>query len=108
MAWDLEKLGCDGTLGRQSYSEVLLVRHFKVVLKAFNTLTIREGSGAYDGALEQPHDAASGGGGKDIQPTPADGMLWASYRPGLRFGWMSHVLRGNLGCAAFGVKSRSG
>lgn len=37
MAWDLEKLGCDGTLGRQSYSEVLLVRHFKVVLKAFNT-----------------------------------------------------------------------
>ena len=36
MAWDGEKLGKDGTLGRQSYGEVLLVRHFKAALKALN------------------------------------------------------------------------
>ena len=36
MAWDAEKLGKDGTLGRQSYGEVLLVRHFKAALKALN------------------------------------------------------------------------
>ena len=36
MAWDAEKLGKDGTLGRQSYGEVVLVRHFKAALKALN------------------------------------------------------------------------
>ncbi len=36
MAWDAEKLGSDGTLGRQGYGEVLLVRHFKVALRALN------------------------------------------------------------------------
>ena len=36
MAWDAEKLGVDGTLGRQSYGEVLLVRHFKAALKSLN------------------------------------------------------------------------
>ena len=36
MAWDAEKLGVDGTLGRQSYGEVLLVRHFKAALRALN------------------------------------------------------------------------
>ena len=36
MAWDAEKLGADGTLGRQSYGEVLLARHFKAALRALN------------------------------------------------------------------------
>ena len=36
MAWDAEKLGADGTLGRRSYGEVLLVRHFKAALKTLN------------------------------------------------------------------------
>ncbi len=36
MAWDAEKLGADGTLGRQGYGEVLLVRHFKAALHALN------------------------------------------------------------------------
>ena len=35
-SWDAEKIGADGTLGRQSYGEVLLVRHFKVALKVLN------------------------------------------------------------------------
>ena len=36
MVWDAEMLGADGTLGRQSYGEVLLVRHFKAALRALN------------------------------------------------------------------------
>lgn len=36
MVWDAEKLGDDGTLGRQGYGEVLLVRHFKTALRALN------------------------------------------------------------------------
>ena len=36
MAWDAEVLGEDGTLGRKSYHEVLLVRHFCMALKALN------------------------------------------------------------------------
>lgn len=36
MAWDAETLGAHGTLGRQSYREVLLARHFKAALKALN------------------------------------------------------------------------
>lgn len=36
MAWNEEVLGPDGTLGRLSYREVLLVRHFKTALKALN------------------------------------------------------------------------
>lgn len=36
MAWNEEVLGPDGTLGRQSYREVLLVRHFTAALKALN------------------------------------------------------------------------
>ncbi len=36
MAWDAETLGADGTLGRQSYGEVLLVRHFKQALRTLN------------------------------------------------------------------------
>ena len=35
-AFDSEVLGVDGTLGRKSYSEVLLVRHFKKALKTLN------------------------------------------------------------------------
>lgn len=36
MAWDAEVLGETGTLGRKSYHEVLLVRHFCKALKALN------------------------------------------------------------------------
>ena len=36
MAWDAEVLGEAGTLGRKSYHEVLLVRHFCKALKALN------------------------------------------------------------------------
>lgn len=36
MAWDQEVLGETGTLGRKSYHEVLLVRHFCKALKALN------------------------------------------------------------------------
>lgn len=36
MAWDAETLGANGTLGRLSYREVLLVRHFKAALKSLN------------------------------------------------------------------------
>ena len=36
MAWDTEVLGETGTLGRKSYHEVLLVRHFCKALKALN------------------------------------------------------------------------
>ena len=36
MAWDAEVLGEAGTLGRKSYHEVLLVRHFCMALKALN------------------------------------------------------------------------
>lgn len=36
MAWDAEKLGADGTLGRQGYGEVLLTRHFKAALRGLN------------------------------------------------------------------------
>ncbi len=36
MAWDTEILGETGTLGRKSYHEVLLVRHFCKALKALN------------------------------------------------------------------------
>ncbi|MBE6282446.1 MAG: type I restriction endonuclease subunit R [Bacteroides sp.] len=36
MAWDAEVLGEIGTLGRKSYHEVLLVRHFCKALKALN------------------------------------------------------------------------
>ena len=36
MAWDAEILGETGTLGRKSYHEVLLVRHFCKALKALN------------------------------------------------------------------------
>ena len=35
-AFDQETLGADGTLGRNSYHEVLLVRHFSKVLKTLN------------------------------------------------------------------------
>ncbi len=36
MAWDAEVLGETGTLGRKSYQEVLLTRHFCKALKALN------------------------------------------------------------------------
>ena len=36
MAWDAEVLGEAGTLGRKSYHEVLLVRHFSRALKSLN------------------------------------------------------------------------
>lgn len=36
MAWDAEVLGVTGTLGRKSYHEVLLVRHFCKALKTLN------------------------------------------------------------------------
>ena len=36
MAWDQEVLGNEGTLGRKSYHEVLLVRHFCKALKNLN------------------------------------------------------------------------
>ena len=36
MAWDAEVLGETGTLGRKSYQEVLLTRHFRKALKALN------------------------------------------------------------------------
>ena len=36
MAWDAEMLGETGTLGRKSYHEVLLMRHFCKALKALN------------------------------------------------------------------------
>ena len=36
IAWDAEVLGEDGTLGRKSYHEVLLTRHFCKALKALN------------------------------------------------------------------------
>ena len=36
MAWNAEVLGEDGTLGRKSYHEVLLTRHFCKALKALN------------------------------------------------------------------------
>ncbi len=36
MAWDAEVLGVTGTLGRKSYHEVLLTRHFCKALKALN------------------------------------------------------------------------
>ena len=36
MAWDAEVLGEAGTLGRKSYHEVLLIRHFFKALKALN------------------------------------------------------------------------
>ena len=36
MAWDAEVLGDAGTLGRKSYHEVLLTRHFRKALKALN------------------------------------------------------------------------
>jgi len=36
MAWDSEVLGANGTLGRTSYHEVLLVRHLKAALLALN------------------------------------------------------------------------
>ena len=36
MAWDAEVLGETGTLGRKSYHEVLLTRHFCKALKALN------------------------------------------------------------------------
>ena len=36
MAWDTEVLGESGTLGRKSYHEVLLVRHFCKALKTLN------------------------------------------------------------------------
>ena len=36
MAWDQEVLGETGTLGRKSYHEVLLVRHFRKALKTLN------------------------------------------------------------------------
>ena len=36
MAWDQEVLGEAGTLGRKSYHEVLLVRHFRKALKTLN------------------------------------------------------------------------
>ena len=36
IAWDAEVLGEDGTLGRNSYHEVLLTRHFCKALKALN------------------------------------------------------------------------
>ena len=36
MAWDQEVLGNEGTLGRKSYHEVLLVRHFCKALKTLN------------------------------------------------------------------------
>ena len=36
MAWDAEVLGEAGTLGRKSYHEVLLTRHFCKALKALN------------------------------------------------------------------------
>ena len=36
MAWDAEVLGETGTLGRKSYHEVMLVRHFCKALKALN------------------------------------------------------------------------
>ena len=36
MAWDAEVLGETGTLGRKSYHEVLLVRHFCKALKSLN------------------------------------------------------------------------
>ena len=36
MAWDAEELGETGTLGRKSYQEVLLTRHFCKALKALN------------------------------------------------------------------------
>ncbi len=35
-AWDAETLGANGTLGRQSYGEVLLVRHFEAALRDLN------------------------------------------------------------------------
>lgn len=36
MAWDAEVLGANGTLGRITHHEVLLVRHFKAALKSLN------------------------------------------------------------------------
>lgn len=36
MAWDAEVLGEAGTLGRKSYHEVLLTRHFRKALKSLN------------------------------------------------------------------------
>lgn len=36
MAWDSEVLGESGTLGRNAYGEVLLVRHFRAALKNLN------------------------------------------------------------------------
>ena len=43
MAWDAEVLGETGTLGRKSYHEVLLTRHFCKALKALNPwMTVKQ------------------------------------------------------------------
>ena len=35
-AYNMEKLGKDGTFGRESYKEILLVRYFREALKKLN------------------------------------------------------------------------